>query len=67
MRTAAASAGQGRKSELQGGKWCRDMVPGTELRRWYGHRPERFGEFVGRYREELMAGGAGGAVPPLAS
>jgi uncharacterized protein YeaO (DUF488 family) len=33
--------------------WCRDVAPSTELRRWYGHDPDRFGEFVERYRAEL--------------
>lgn len=35
--------------------WERDLAPSTELRRWYGHDPERFGEFSARYRQELDA------------
>ncbi|GLZ48829.1 hypothetical protein Acsp06_50140 [Actinomycetospora sp. NBRC 106375] len=34
-------------------RWCRDVAPSTELRRWYGHAPERFGDFARRYRAEL--------------
>jgi uncharacterized protein YeaO (DUF488 family) len=35
-------------------EWCRDVAPSTELRRWYGHDPERFAEFARRYRLELV-------------
>jgi len=35
--------------------WAKDIAPSTELRKWYGHVPERFGEFARRYREELGA------------
>ncbi|HEV7206025.1 MAG TPA: DUF488 family protein [Jatrophihabitans sp.] len=34
-------------------EWCRDVAPTTELRRWYGHRPERLAEFRERYLVEL--------------
>jgi uncharacterized protein YeaO (DUF488 family) len=34
-------------------KWCKEVAPSTELRRWYGHEPERFAEFSRRYRAEL--------------
>ena len=27
--------------------------PSTELRKWYGHDPEKWNEFNKRYREEL--------------
>jgi len=33
--------------------WLRDLAPSDELRRWFGHRPERWEEFRRRYREEL--------------
>jgi uncharacterized protein YeaO (DUF488 family) len=33
--------------------WARDLAPSDELRRWYGHEPERFDEFARRYRAEL--------------
>ncbi|HEY3842607.1 MAG TPA: DUF488 family protein [Acidimicrobiales bacterium] len=33
--------------------WMKDIAPSTELRKWYGHAPERFEEFARRYREEL--------------
>lgn len=34
-------------------EWCKDVAPTTELRKWYGHIPERFAEFRERYRDEL--------------
>ena len=34
--------------------WLRDIAPSDELRRWYGHAPERWPEFERRYREELL-------------
>lgn len=33
--------------------WAKDLAPSTELRRWFGHVPERFEEFAKRYRAEL--------------
>ncbi len=36
--------------------WCREVAPSDELRRWYGHDPERFEEFSARYRKELAGG-----------
>ncbi len=34
-------------------RWTRELAPSDELRRWFGHRPERFAEFRRRYRAEL--------------
>ena len=34
-------------------EWIKDVAPSTPLRRWYGHRPERFTEFRRRYLAEL--------------
>jgi uncharacterized protein YeaO (DUF488 family) len=36
-------------------EWARDLAPSTELRRWFGHDPARFGEFRRRYTIELAA------------
>jgi len=33
--------------------WLKEVAPSTELRRWFGHDPERWPEFRRRYREEL--------------
>ena len=34
-------------------EWARDLAPSDQLRRWYGHDPQRFEDFRGRYLEEL--------------
>ncbi|MDX1634178.1 MAG: DUF488 domain-containing protein [Marinobacter sp.] len=33
--------------------WFKDLAPSTELRKWYGHDPDRWPEFRDRYRQEL--------------
>jgi uncharacterized protein YeaO (DUF488 family) len=42
-----------RKEDARVGEWRKDLAPSTELRKFYGHRPERFAEFATRYRREL--------------
>jgi len=39
------------KAKLDG--WNKDVAPSTPLRKWFGHKPERFQEFAKRYRAEL--------------
>jgi len=34
-------------------EWARELAPSDELRHWFDHDPERFGEFQSRYRAEL--------------
>ncbi len=34
--------------------WLKEITPSTELRKWYGHKPERHEEFKKLYRQELM-------------
>lgn len=43
--------------------WCKEAAPSTELRRWFGHAPDRWAEFQERYRAELRANAA--ALAPL--
>lgn len=33
--------------------WAKDVAPSNELRRWFGHDPEKWDEFRRRYRAEL--------------
>lgn len=33
--------------------WMKDIAPSPELRKWFGHRPERFEEFQTLYEREL--------------
>ena len=41
--------------------WARDVAPSNELRRWYGHVPEKWPEFKRRYFAELDAKSGGAA------
>lgn len=45
-----------RKTDPRTGQWWPELAPSTELRRWYGHAPERFDSFATRYRRELDSG-----------
>ena len=42
-----------RKTDARLDAWLREVAPSTELRRWYGHEPERYPEFRRRYLAEL--------------
>jgi uncharacterized protein YeaO (DUF488 family) len=42
-----------RKAEAAVDRWVKEVAPSTELRRWFGHDPERWAEFRRRYAEEL--------------
>lgn len=33
--------------------WLKDIAPSTDLRRWFGHDPNKWDEFRQRYRDEL--------------
>lgn len=33
--------------------WLKDIAPSDELRKWFGHEPEKWDEFRRRYFEEL--------------
>jgi uncharacterized protein YeaO (DUF488 family) len=43
------------KADLRLDMWAKDISPSTELRRWFGHDPERWLEFCKRYKTELAA------------
>ena len=42
-----------RKDAAHLDEWAKDAAPSTELRKWYGHDPAKFGEFRRRYLDEL--------------
>ena len=42
-----------KKESLALTAWLKDVAPSNELRRWFGHDPERWTEFRRRYRAEL--------------
>jgi uncharacterized protein YeaO (DUF488 family) len=33
--------------------WMKDVAPSDALRKWFGHKPEKWGEFQKKYRGEL--------------
>lgn len=41
------------KEDAQLDEWCKQIAPSTELRKWFGHAPERWDGFRSRYRAEL--------------
>ncbi|WP_030616223.1 DUF488 domain-containing protein [Streptomyces sclerotialus] len=45
--------------------WLKDVAPSSELRKWYGHRAAAYEEFAERYRAELAAEPARGALREL--
>ena len=54
-----------RKEVLDHDEWAKEVAPSTELRKWYGHEPERFAEFARRYRSELRKAPAKAKVDRL--
>jgi uncharacterized protein YeaO (DUF488 family) len=41
------------KTEAGLDEWAKELAPSAELRRWFGHDPQRFAEFRRRYAIEL--------------
>ncbi len=37
--------------------WAKDVAPSDALRHWFGHDPDKWGEFRSRYRKELAGNG----------
>lgn len=44
------------KEKARLSEWRKDLAPSGGLRKWFGHDPERWEEFVRRYRVELEEG-----------
>jgi uncharacterized protein YeaO (DUF488 family) len=44
-----------KKEDAKLDEWARELAPSGELRRWFGHEPDRFDEFRRRYTRELAA------------
>lgn len=42
-----------KKEQAQIHHWLRDIAPSTELRKWFGHDPDKWPEFKRRYFREL--------------
>lgn len=41
------------KENAQIDLWLKDIAPSSELRKWFGHEPEKWNEFKKRYKREL--------------
>ena len=41
------------KADLRLDGWLKDVAPSTELRKWFGHDPDKWDEFRRRYFREL--------------
>ena len=54
------------KARAELDEWCKEVAPSDELRRWYGHDPNRFEEFASRYRAELAEGEQAEALARIA-
>ncbi len=51
-----------KKEDAHVDMWAKALAPSTELRKWFGHDPERFEEFARRYEEELSANAEAGTL-----
>ena len=51
------------KDEAHIDRWLKDVAPGTELRKWFNHEPQKWEEFKKKYFQELK--GKGEAVEEL--
>ncbi len=50
------------KTDLPDVRWLREVAPSTELRKWFGHDPQKWEQFRERYLGEL---GHNAAAPEL--
>ena len=46
------------KATLHADQWLKEVAPSTELRKWFNHDPEKWKEFIRRYKAELKGGEA---------
>lgn len=49
-----------KKTDAKLDLWMKEVAPSTELRKWFGHEPEKFVEFKRRYKKELSKEALGG-------
>jgi uncharacterized protein YeaO (DUF488 family) len=56
-----------KKADLRLDMWTKDVSPSTELRKWFGHDPERWLEFCKRYKAELAASEKKNAIAEVAN
>ncbi|RYG71783.1 DUF488 domain-containing protein [Lentibacillus lipolyticus] len=44
------------KDAAQLNYWLKEVGPSSELRKWFGHDPDKYEEFKQKYEEELKSG-----------
>jgi uncharacterized protein YeaO (DUF488 family) len=44
-----------KKEEARAEEWLKEIAPSTELRKWFGHDPEKWPEFRKKYKQELKS------------
>lgn len=55
------------KEEADIAHWLKGLAPSTELRKWFGHDPDKWREFREKYLKELKSGDAGEDLSALKS
>ena len=48
-----------KKEAVKMDAWLKEVAPSNELRKWFGHDPDKWEQFQERYRTELKANPAG--------
>ena len=43
------------REEASWHEWMKEVAPGNELRKWYGHDPSKWNSFKAKYRKELSS------------
>lgn len=44
------------KEEARLDHWMKEVGPSNDLRKWFGHDPDKFNDFKKKYKEELKSG-----------
>jgi uncharacterized protein YeaO (DUF488 family) len=44
-----------KRDDLRLDAWLKELAPSTNLRKWFGHDPDRWTEFRSRYKAELLS------------
>jgi len=47
-----------KKQEAHIDLWLKEVAPSTELRKWFNHEPEKWEQFMKKYRAELKGAAA---------
>jgi uncharacterized protein YeaO (DUF488 family) len=43
-----------KKEKAQIDSWMKEVAPSTALRKWFGHDPDKWPDFVSKYKKELQ-------------